>query len=413
MNCINDKRIVVILGGNILNSGIVDYCKQRDYNVVVVDWSPNAYLKGDLFLCIDVKDSEAIIKTLEANGIKKIYGAYSSIDLAVSSVNAINQHYGLDRMDAEALSNALPKAAMTRIWKEHNLLNRYSQVFGALDDEVYDYVLRMKMIFKPNISSSSRGITIIAKGASKEIVNAAFEKAKTESFDNKVIVEEFVMGREFTCEMLGDKDGNVSVYAISVKYHTVNTYNNKIAIKLHYNSNFYSDSVYEKIAEIGKKCYKALGFKSSFGHLEILMKEDGTLSPVEIGARSSGYIANPLVSLACGQDFFGTYLSMLNGGKISGEDYINGKNSSMYFFYDMPHGTKVVNPCSLADFLPNGITSIYYNRSKLLQKGYEFNEIANDNERIGYEIICGERHLMSIQNIEEVEQRFISNNIGR
>lgn len=407
---ITDKKIIVILGGNILNSGIVDYCKKQDYNVVVVDWSPNAHLKGDLFLCIDVKDSTSIIAALEENGIHDIYGAYSSIDLAVPSVNAINKHYGKECMDAEALANALPKATMTRIWNEAGILNRYSKIFENLEQEVFENVAKMKMIFKPNISSSSRGITIIAKGSGKSIIEAAFEKAKTESFDKKVIVEEFVEGREFTCDMLGDKYGNVSVYAISVKYHTVNTHNNKIAIKLHYNSDFYSDEVYEKIAETGKKCYKELGFKSSLGHLEILMKEDGTLSPVEIGARSSGFITNPLVSLASGHNYFEDYLKVINGGTIENKDHINGPHSSMYFFYDMPHNTSVKHPCSLMDFLPEGIKSEYCNRTKVMQEGFEFSDITNDNERIGYEIIHGERHLMNIYTIEEAEQKFIKHN---
>lgn len=407
---ITDKKIIVILGGNILNSGIVDYCKQQDYNVVVVDWSPNAHLKGDLFLCIDVKDKDSIIKALEENEIHDIYGAYSSIDLAVPSVNAINKHYGKECMDTEALVNALPKATMTRIWNEAGLLNRYSHIFEELVPEVKENVAKMKMIFKPNISSSSRGITIIPKGSFEETIEQAFLKAKTESFDKKVIVEEFVEGREFTCDMLGDKYGNVSVYAISVKYHTVNTCNNKIAIKLHYNSDFYPDSVYEKIAETGKKCYTTLGFKSSLGHLEILMKEDGTLSPVEIGARSSGYITNPLVSLASGQNYFADYLKVINGGEIENVDHINGPHSSMYFFYDMPHNTSVKHPCTLMDFLPNGIKSEYHNREKILQLGFEFNDITNDNERIGYEIIHGERHLMNIHTIEEAEQKFIKHN---
>lgn len=407
---ITDKKIVVILGGNILNSGIVDYCEKQDYNVVVVDWSPNAHLKGNLFLCIDVKDSTAIIKALEGNGIHDIYGAYSSIDLAVPSVNAINRHYGKESMDDTALVNALPKAAMTRIWNESGILNRFSKVYSEICDEVYDHVGRMKMIFKPNISSSSRGITIIASGSDKSIVNAAFDKARTESFDKSVIVEEFVEGREFTCDMLGDKYGNVSVYAISVKYHTLNTQNNKIAVKLHYNSDYYPDEIYEKIAEVGKKCYRSLGFKSSFGHLEILMKEDGTLSPVEIGARSSGFITNPLVSLASGENYFADYLKVINGGEIENRDHINGSYSSMYFFYDMPHNTSVVHPCSIMDFLPDGIQSEYSNRNKVLQEGFCFSDITNDNERIGYEIIHGERHLMNISTIEEAEKKFIEYN---
>lgn len=405
-----DKKIIVILGGNILNSGIVDYCKRQGLFVVVVDWSPTAHLKGDLFLCIDVKDKDSIINALEEKGIRSIFGAYSSIDLAVPSVNAINKHFGLESMDEQALANALPKATMTRIWSEAGILNRYSKIFTDLKPEIMDYVAQMKMIFKPNISSSSRGITIISKGSTDDVIKRAFEKAKTESFDKQVIVEEFVEGREFTCDMLGDKYGNVSVYAISVKYHTVNTSNNKIAIKLHYNSDFYPDSVYEKIADAGKKCYKALGFKSSLGHLEILMKEDGTLSPVEIGARSSGYITNPLVSLASGQNYFADYLKVINGGQIENKDHINGPHSSMYFFYDMPHNTSVKHPCTLMDFLPEGIVSEYHNREKILQPGFEFNDITNDNERIGYEIIHGERHLMNIHTIEEAERNFIKQN---
>lgn len=106
----SDKKIIVILGGNILNSGIVDYCRQHGYFVIIVDWSPDAYLKGDLFLCIDVKDTDAIIEALESNHIRTILGAYTSIDLAVRSVNAINRHYGLHSMTDTALSNALPKS---------------------------------------------------------------------------------------------------------------------------------------------------------------------------------------------------------------------------------------------------------------------------------------------------------------
>lgn len=408
-----NKKIVVILGGNVLNSGIVDYCKRKDYYVVVVDWSPIAFLKGDLFLCIDVKDSKSIITALEENDIHQIFGAYSSIDLAVSSVNAINKHYGLRSMSEEALLHALPKAAMTRIWDEHGLLNRYSEVYQELDKHIYALNSGMKLIIKPNISSSSRGITIIEKGSDKDKISAAFEKAKNESFDHQVIVEEFVEGREFTCEMLGDDKGNVSVYAISVKYHTINTNNNKIAIKLHYNSDFYPDNVYRKIADTGKKCYKALGFQSSFGHLEILMKDDGMLSPVEIGARSSGYITNPLASFASERDFFGDYLAMINGKDISGEDYINGETSSMYFFYDIPHQTTCVHPANLMQFLPESIQSAYHKRDKLEEMGFEFNDINNDNERIGYEILYGPRHEMNIHVIEKAEQRFINYITGK
>lgn len=404
------QPVVVILGGNKLNRGIVDYCKHKNFFVVVVDWSPNAAIKGDLFLCIDVKEADIIITALREYGITEILGAYSSIDLAVRSVNAINAHYGLFHMPPSALVHALPKSEMTRIWQKNGLLNRISNVYNDYSEEIQHLCKLTKLIIKPNISSSSRGITIIEQGSVESVIHDAFDKAQLESFDNCVVVEEFVEGREFTCDMLGDKDGNVSVYAVSVKYHTQNTDNNKIAIKLHYNSSVYPDEVYERIAEVGKQCYKALGFKASFGHLEILMKSNGDLSPVEIGARSSGFITNPLVSLASGHDYLGDYFDVLHGASISGEDYINGSQSSMYFFYDMPHDTICHNACTLMDFLPEEIESKYYDREKVLVKGTQYANIMNDNQRIGYEILTGPRDVMTIETIENAEKQFIERN---
>lgn len=407
------ENVLILLGGNILNNGIVQYCKNHNYFVIVVDWSPNAALKGDMFLCIDVKDHKTIISELEAKGIRKIVGTYTSIDLAVESLNAINEHFGLKHMDKETLFHALPKALMTQIWKENDLLNRMNGVFEKWEDVIYNLNRKEKIIIKPNISSSSRGITILPQNSEENSVRFAFTKAQEESFDKKVIVEEFVEGREFTCEMLGDSFGNVSVYAISVKYHTENTVNNRIAIKLHYNSNFYEEAVYEKIAAFGKKCYKSLGLNSSLGHLELIMKSDGTLSPVEIGARSSGLIVTPLAEKASENDFFGDYLNVLHGGSISGKDYINSRTSSMYFFYDMPHGTKVVNPCTIMDFLPKEVVSVYNNRSKVLTKGQEFSDIASDNERVGYEILVGEKSLLTIKLVEDAEKSFVNYCTGK
>lgn len=404
------QEYIILLGGNILNGGIYNYCKTHNKKLIVVDWSPDAYLKGDLFLCIDVKDSQSIIKALKEINITNVCGSYSSIDLAVPSVNAINKEYGFSYMEKEAISHTMSKSAMTEIWKKNGLLNRYSKVFEKFDDNILNLSRTIKLIFKPNVSSSSRGITIVEKGSEPCSTISAFEKAKSESFDAKVIIEEFVEGREFTCEMLGDNYGNVCVYAISVKYHTLNTSNNKIATKLHYNSDLYSDDIYKNIAIIGRECYKSLGLKSSFGHLEIIMKENGTFSPIEIGARSSGYIASPLVSLASGHDYFADYLNVLKGKKLKDNDYLNGNTSSMYFFYDMPHGTQVINPCCLMDYLPISIKSEYNNRSKVLQEGYKFSDINNDNERVGFEILYGEKHQMSIDIIEKAEREFIKAN---
>jgi hypothetical protein len=176
---------------------------------------------------------------------------------------------------------------------------------------------------------------------------------------------------------------------------------------LHYNSIKYDLDVYEKIAQFGKNCFSVLGLKNTFGQLELIMKEDGTLTPLEIGARSSGYIANPLVSLVSKQDYLGSFFDIQNALPIENKDYIDSDMSSMYYFYDILKGLEIKRECNIMQFTPHGINSLYNNRERLIN-GIVFDNISNDNERIGYEILYGSKNILTIQNIEEAEKQFIT-----
>lgn len=403
-------KIFLLLGGNILNFGIYQKFKNKGYKVYIVDWNKNPQIVGDKHYQLDVKDSENIIKFLkEDNILNQVEFAYSSIDLAVPSVTKINKALGLNVISDDALKFATSKSMMTSQWAKDCLLNRISKKYNEFSNDIRNLNKKMKLIIKPDNSASSRGITIIAKNSDEEFIKNAFERAKKEATNSIVVVEEFVEGTEFTVEMLGDKFGNVSVYAISRKTHTQNTNNNKIAVKLHYNS--VSDELQNKIADFAIKCYKSLGFSSSLGHLEILLKEDGTISPVEIGARSSGFIASDLVDIASGRDFLGDLEKIYKSKKTPSGLLTQSKNSSMYFFYDLPSGTTVKKECNLLDFTDKSIKSRYSNRSNLVL-GKSFKNIDNDNARLGFEILEGPKKIMTRDYINEKEQEFLKNLLG-
>ena len=165
----------------------------------------------------------------------------------------------------------------------------------------------------------------------------AFEKAKHEATDALIVVEEFVEGVEFTVEMIGDAYGNVTVFGISRKTHTKNANSNKIAVKLHYNS--VEETLQNEIADYGIRCYKALHFSASLGHLEILLKEDGSISPIEIGARSSGFIASDLVDIVSDTSFLEKLLFVHKRGVVMNGLHKQVDRSSMYFFYDFPENS--------------------------------------------------------------------------
>lgn len=396
-----DKPIFLLLGGNKLNLGILEKFKRKGFRVFVIDWNEHPDLTGDSHYQIDVKDYASIMAALKRDSFwEYVSFAYSSIDLAVKSVAYINREIGLKTISDEGLEYASSKSKMTEKWSEAGLLNRVSKCYSLFDEEIVKLNSDMKIIIKPDNSASSRGITILDKGSDPEIIIKAFNKAYKEASDHKVVVEEFVEGIEYTVEMIGDSYGNVSVFGISKKSHTKNTNNNKIAVKLHYNS--VDDARQQRIAEFAIKCYMALGFSSSLGHLEILEKTEGTFSPIEIGARSSGFIASDLVDIVSGEDFLGRLIEVQKGDALTSGLHIQTEMSSMYFFYDFPDNSIVVKEKNILDFCNEGISSRYWERSKI-KAGTHFHKIDNDNARLGYEVLEGAKKIMTEKYINKVE----------
>lgn len=402
-----EQKCFAILGGNKLLRGICDKLQSFGYYVVVVDWNEKPAVVGDLHIQHDVKDSEAILRIFKERGFA-IDGAISCIDLAVPSVSAINKAYGLKFMP-EKYNNVLTKEQMANGWKAAGIFNRFSERSDMISlDEVIELNKKYRIIIKPDVAASSRGITTLEKNSTKEQIVEAMSISKKASFNKLCLLEEYVVGREFTVDMLGDDYDNVVVYGISVKYHTPYAGKNRCAVKLHWNSDIYDDETYKMIAQRGRECYQAIGLKNSFGHLEIIMKEDGTLTPVEIGARTSGFIGSHLVSAASGRDYLHDYIDMLHGKNIGNEDYINGTQSAMWYKYNIPAGRICMKKTSMADFLDPQIT-VMYNDHSGLQEGITYGPIIDDNtcDKEGYEMMCGPKAVLTYDNIRKSEQEFL------
>lgn len=400
-------KCFVILGGNKLNTGSYEHLSEMGYFVIVIDWNESPAMKGDLHIQADVKDTEKVLALLQAGGYN-VQGAMSSIDLAIPTVSAINRHYGW-KYQPSAFNKVLTKEQMRQAWERDGLFHRQSVQANQLTLlQMQDWNRQQKLIVKPNVAASSRGITVLDSNSSVEMLQKALLRASSTSFDKEALVEEYVEGREFTVDMLGDDYGHVSVYGISVKYHSENALHNCVSAKLHWNSAAYPPEVYTAIAEMGKKCYRSLGMKNTFGHLEIIMKSDGSFSPVEIGARSSGFIASHLVWHAAGKDYLGDYVKMLHGEAIEEKDHINGPISAMWYGYDIPANTTPVRLSCLAKFLDPQIKVMYFNRSGIVV-GKKYQYILDDEGRDdqGYEMIYGPKEILTIENITKAEKAFL------
>ena len=281
-------------------------------------------------------------------------------------------------------------------------------------DELYETSQHMKLICKPNVAASSRGITILEKGQTHEALQNALYKARETSFDHRCLIEEFVEGEEFTVDMLGDAYGNVNCYGSSIQHHSLYALKNHVTVIHHWNSRKYDDATWNHIADFGIACYKALGLHSMFGHLEIIMKEDGTFTPVEMGARSSGFICSHTVSAASGHDYLGDYVKMLHGGKVEPGNYLNGANASMWFGYDIPSDSDSVTATNITEFLDPRITVLFENHDGL-KVNEHYGDYINDGDRdkFGYAILCGPRDIMTYESVQKSNELFLDKFLGR
>jgi hypothetical protein len=409
------KEYFVLLGANKLLWGQVCKLREFGYKVIVVAWNDHPDIEGDLFIQMDVKDKDGIIRKLEELGLKdRVDGALSSIDLAAPTVNAINRWAGNKTMP-EKFDVVLSKEEMRDCWMKAGVFNRISKMDDEFPmDELYETSQHMKLICKPNVAASSRGITILEKGQTHEALQNALYKARETSFDHRCLIEEFVEGEEFTVDMLGDAYGNVNCYGSSIQHHSLYALKNHVTVIHHWNSRKYDDATWNRIADFGIACYKALGLHSMFGHLEIIMKEDGTFTPVEMGARSSGFICSHTVSAASGHDYLGDYVKMLHGGKVEPGNYLNGANASMWFGYDIPSDSDSVTATNITEFLDPRITVLFENHDGL-KVNEHYGDYINDGDRdkFGYAILCGPRDIMTYESVQVSNEKFLDKFLGR
>ena len=235
------------------------------------------------------------------------------------------------------------------------------------------------------------------KGETKTSLQSALVKAKEMSFNKRCLIEEFIEGEEFTVDMLGDSYGNVNCYSSSIQYHSLYALKNHVTVIHHWNSLKYDNATWERIADFGIKCYKALGLNSMFGHLEIIMKEDGTFTPVEMGARSSGFICSHCVWKASGHDYLADYIKVLHGERIEPGNYMNGDTSSMWFGYDIPTNSHSVKETSIVEYLDPRITVLFENHDGLkLNEDYGAYINDGDRDKFGYAILSAIERYASI-----------------
>jgi len=163
------------------------------------------------------------------------------------------------------------------------------------------------VIVKPADSGGSRGVTLVNN--QKEL-DAALDRAFDYSANQTVMVEQFIVGREFSIESISCK-GKHYILQITDKVTTEAPYFVELA---HHQPADLTEKQRLDITNLTIQMLDALKIENSAGHTEIKMDKDGIPYIIEMGPRMGGdYISSDLVRLSTGYDFVKGVLEVATG----------------------------------------------------------------------------------------------------
>lgn len=286
---------IAIIGANEFQNKLIIKAKEMGIETHVFAWEEGAVGKenSDFFYPISIIEKEKILeicKKIKIDGVCSI-----ASDLAMHTVNFIANKLNLKGNSLECTELTTNKYKMRERLSKFNLpCPKYILVNNIEKVNLED--LSFPLIVKPTDRSGSRGIYKVNNESELE---SAIKLALEESFSKEILIEEYILGDEYSIESISEK-GIHKVLQITKKYTTGAP---NFIERGHIEPVEIDDKLYKKIEQVILKSLDILEVSNGASHSEIKIL-GSNIKIVEIGARMGGdFIGSDLVKISTGIDY--------------------------------------------------------------------------------------------------------------
>jgi len=393
-----EKPIIVILGGNRYNLPSVQNLKDNGFYTIVIDKAPNSpcFQIADTFFVIDILDYDTIIETLLKFG--EIDGVVSMAEVGIIPAAKITKYFHLKGQSETVALNVTDKGKMRDCWikiPQHSV--NFAIVNTLEDGEQALTNFHFPVIIKPtNSFGGSRGVMLIH---SSEEFSDAFTNAKSGgNVNTEVLIEEAVVGREFSAEVL-IKNDKTSVLCIGEKSKSDFPY--RVDISVMYPAQL--DNVIEiKIHKAISLAIQAVELKWGVAHIEFCLTKNNEIIFFELGARCGGGHTSLITKHVSGVDEFVEYCRMACGLQ-SLSFYPVYQKSAIYRFVIFDEGE--VSEIIFPEEFKNDIRILDYEIS--VKKGDVIRPLIDTSARSGFFITLADEYQNALQLANDICQRIV------
>lgn len=392
---------VMILGANNGQIPFMNICKEKGAEVIAVSIKgdyPGFQVADKSYYC-DIRDQERILEIAEKEQVDAILT--DQTDVSVPTAAYVSEQLGLKGIGYDTAMKFSDKYLMrTEAEKAGIAVPKYGQATDYREALRLASGMRYPVMVKPTNSSGSRGVH---KVNCLEELEAAVEDATGCSGNKKVIVEEFIQGKEYIVDGLAiDYEYINTDLGIKEYFDKPNMYISKMC--MFSSPALIKDEKEKKVLEANRKLVEGLGLEFGITHGEyIYCENDARVYLVEIAARGGGvYLSSDLTPLASGVNTNEMLIEhVLNGTGYHLEEIELKKKVSAWRCFELTPGiiTKIEGVEET-----KRIPGVYKVCLDGLKEGQEVYELTDDTRKHGPILVCGNSREECFESLSLVEQ---------
>jgi len=355
----------------------------RDLGISVIAFDGDANAPGkdyaDLFFAIDVTEPELIVKKISDLGIE-IKCAVSFIsDIGMLTAGIVNDFFGTGAISERVALGFTNKKSQREALGLVGLYN--PKWVSVMPDDEWSALsilesFKGSIVVKPTDSAGSKGITKL-EFPYTDIVSAV---KKGREHSNEIIIEEFIVGREFSIETFW-VNGCCDVLAISRRIIEKDKTASSIErVKL-------PARLENCVIEAVKRINIDLGIHSGPAHTELIVNSKNEIFILETAARGGGFfVFDAFIPKITGKNYTIDHLNLLMG--LPPAPVTDSKTDIMALLKYLPSRAGVIASVTGFESLENieGVTG-----ESFVVAGDMTSESEVDADRLGYILVSGQR----------------------